>query len=233
MRTFILMFAVFMDLILLTRFKMHIKTVLFCAGLELMAFFCFSEAGFYSLFFCFFIIGILKWIRKILKKRSDVSSYKISNFLYSAGIPIVLCLWEFVDCYFVNDVEQYQHKIDLLIVCSIAAIISDTAASEIGQLFKVKTYSIIKFCPVEPGEDGGVSFIRTISSMMLTLIFMIFTQSYISYHVKEFVIVYLFSIVSCFIDSILGATIQKKGVISNEQTNFFSVLFTVMLIFFI
>ena len=82
MRTFILMFAVFMDLILLTRFKMHIKTVLFCAGLELMAFFCFSEAGFYSLFFCFFIIGILKWIRKILKKRSDVAN---SHFLRPAG----------------------------------------------------------------------------------------------------------------------------------------------------
>ena len=168
-----------------------------------------------------------------MKKKSDVSSYKISNFLYSAGIPIVLCLWESVNYYFINDIEYYQHKIDLLIVCSIAAIISDTAASEIGQLFKVKTYSIIKFCPVEPGEDGGVSFVGTMSSMMLTLIFMIFTQSYINYHVKEFVIVYLFSIVSCFVDSILGATIQKRGIISNEQTNFLSVLFTVMSIFFI
>lgn len=233
MRIFVLLFAVFMDIILLTRFKMNLKTVMFCVGLELVAFFCFNTVGFYSLFLCFFLIGILKWFRKLVGNYSDVYSYKMSNFMYSAGIPIALCCLEFVITYFSKNIAHNHQKIDLLIVCSIAAIISDSAASEMGQLFKGKTYSIINFCLVDPGEDGGISFGGTLSAMLLTFFFMVLTKNYIDYTIEEFFIVYSFSMVSCMLDSVLGATIQKKGIISNEQTNFFAVLFTVLLVIFI
>ena len=232
MKLLLFLFSLFMDWILYSVFKMRIKTIIFCVILEITAFIAFSNAAFYSFFLCFFIIGIIKLLRNVLFGCSDVSTYKISNFLYSAGIPIFISIIEPIALSF-EKLSTYQHSIELLLLCCIASIIADTSASEIGQMTKSKTYSILTFKKVKPGYDGGISFFGTFGSLITTLIFLLVSSCYITYNNNEFLLVYLFSILSCMLDSVLGASLQKKKIISNEHTNFRAIAFTFTLLFFI
>lgn len=47
-----------------------------------------------------------------------------------------------------------QSTLNYLVICSLAALIADTASSEVGQWFKSKTYSILSLKKTIQGMDG-------------------------------------------------------------------------------
>ncbi|MDP6154668.1 MAG: DUF92 domain-containing protein [Candidatus Thermoplasmatota archaeon] len=129
----------------------------------------------------------------------------------------------------------------VLYLTAICAVSADTFASEIGVLSK-KVYLITTFKKVKPGVDGGVSGLGEVSSMVGSVIsaffgfFLIghlssyFSSSFLSFPLKP---LYLFlpfaaGVLSCQLDSILGATLQRWGYLSNSGVNFLSVIITTM-----
>ena len=215
-----------MDYVLIKKFKMNIKTVLFCILLEFSAYLFFDNTSFYSFYLCFIIIGILKTIVKLKKHKSDVSSYKISNFTYSAGISIFFSIYNI----FIIDINNnLYHLFSLYVICSIAALIVDTAASEMGQLFKVNTYNILNLKEVKQGYDGGISIFGTISSSLVLLLFLLISTLYFDFKNIEFINIFFAAFISNFIDSFVGATLQSKKIVSNEQTNFIAIFSSIIL----
>lgn len=219
MKILCIIIALIMDFFLKVFFNMKNKTLLFCVFIELSAILFFSDLQFFAFFWCFLLVGILKLISKRLRKKSDVSEYLISNFVYSAGLPL---LFSYLQCFTIQ--TNMEIILNYLVICSLAALIADTASSEVGQWVKCKTYSIISLKKTTQGIDGGVSVNGFVGSVICILVYLALFTIFYNLNWHNFILIFFISEISNLADSFLGATIQKKGYLNNEQVNFVAIL---------
>ena len=103
---------------------------------------------------------------------------------------------------------------------AIATATSDTLASEIGVLDKHPRL-ITTFQKVDPGTNGAVSLLGTLVGIIGAAI--IGVAAYIFGIVPHFHSAIIVSVISgtvgCFMDSILGALFENRGLITNEHVN--------------
>lgn len=133
----------------------------------------------------------------------------------------------------------------LLFICCISAAASDSFANEIGVLSE-KAYLITNLNKrVRPGTHGGIStrgqgaavlgaFIPAIIGWSLisefnTNIVIITTQPQMSMTIFTLILPIIIGFLGCQIDSILGATLQRRKIISNDEVNFLSILLSVLI----
>ncbi|MEA1943907.1 MAG: TIGR00297 family protein [Euryarchaeota archaeon] len=107
---------------------------------------------------------------------------------------------------------------------SVATATGDTLASEIGTTYKGNPRMITTLKEVEPGADGGVSSLGEIAaifgSMVIALFAILFGVIKIdSYCLFGMLIVTISGFAGTNIDSLLGATMQQRGMLSNNGVN--------------
>jgi uncharacterized protein (TIGR00297 family) len=106
-------------------------------------------------------------------------------------------------------------------IVSINAAFSDTFSSEIGRLARKSPRLITNFKKVKKGEDGGITFLGMAGAILASLISVVYF--YIVGYTNIFLIVlFLGGILGSIVDSYIGATIERKGIFNNNQTNFLS-----------
>ncbi|MCD6383708.1 MAG: DUF92 domain-containing protein [Thermoplasmata archaeon] len=129
---------------------------------------------------------------------------------------------------------------NFLFLLSVASAAADSFASEIGVLSD-NVYLITR--PRErvmPGTDGGVSTLGHISAFMGSVLvvlpgfFLLSDYLDIEKHGLPFSYVYLITLVALAwvnsqIDSLLGATLQRNGIIGNNGVNVLSISLTTLL----
>jgi uncharacterized protein (TIGR00297 family) len=99
----------------------------------------------------------------------------------------------------------------IIYVSSVAAVCADTWGTEIGTLFKSKTFNILNLKIVEPGTSGGISIPGIIGSLAGALLIGISSLFWIKLNKFNYII--LISSAGFFgsiIDSILGASVQAQ-----------------------
>lgn len=146
------------------------------------------------------------------------------NVMAAGALPAAISLANF---WSVN-----PNLIFLLYMIALGTILSDTAASEIGALDE-NTYMILTMKPAETGINGGVSILGTVVSLVFPVVFSLlgFTiygiSSYI--HLKSLLEVMLASgllaFSGCLFDSVLGETLENRGLLSKYTVNFSAALF--------
>ncbi len=111
----------------------------------------------------------------------------------------------------------------LAFVASIATALGDTMASEIGKTSD-RVYLITNFRRVEPGTNGGISLKGELAAIAGCLIvaFLSFALNLIS--IKSLPLVFLASFAGVHIDSLLGATLEERGLLTNAGVNFLATL---------
>ncbi|MCJ7615786.1 MAG: DUF92 domain-containing protein, partial [Desulfobacterales bacterium] len=111
---------------------------------------------------------------------------------------------------------------------AVATATGDTLASEIGETYKGKPVMITTFEPVRPGTDGGISMLGElvcIGGSLITVILALalgvidIAPSGMSTYIFWIFIVVLGGFVGTNFDSLLGATMQQKGWLSNSGVN--------------
>jgi uncharacterized protein (TIGR00297 family) len=110
-------------------------------------------------------------------------------------------------------------------VSTIAAATADTVSSELGELSKKKPRLITTFEEVGVGTDGAVSGLGTIAGLAgatTIALIAIFLDSR-GMPIALFVIASVAGFFGTTIDSLLGATLERKGVIGNDIVNFLSI----------
>lgn len=121
-----------------------------------------------------------------------------------------------------------------LFVTAIACAASDTLASEMGVLSD-RVYLITSFERVEPGTNGGISLKGQFwafagSAYTFFIAFLLFhVLSDISLPSSWPVIGIAMGFISCQIDSILGATAERKGLIGKSSVNFTAISLSVLI----
>ncbi len=120
---------------------------------------------------------------------------------------------------------NYSELFTVAFVSAIAAATADTVSSEIGELSKRRPRLITTFEYVDVGTDGAVTVMGTVAGMGGAAI--IAAIAILSGILVSTALLFLIAVVSGFagtiVDSILGAALERKGVIGNDLVNLFSI----------
>ena len=107
---------------------------------------------------------------------------------------------------------------------ALAEAATDTVASEVGQSRSRTTLLITTWKPVPAGTDGGITLAGTIAGTVAGLmIAAVSTLGGIVPHAHLW-IPFIAGFVGMLMDSVLGATFQRRGWMNNEAVNLFGTL---------
>jgi uncharacterized protein (TIGR00297 family) len=191
------------------------------------------------LFFLFtsFIATRYKYTLKTQKgvQEGKKGERHFKNVLANGLIPTFIALISYEEFHFIED----KWMAEVAFVAAIAVAASDTLASELG-VISDKTYLITNPRKrVKPGTHGGVSVFGQFWALIAatyTALFAWIALFFVPFNFFDFsnaifnlsspsnsyalvVIPLVIGFVGCQIDSILGATLERKGWITNEGVN--------------
>jgi uncharacterized protein (TIGR00297 family) len=118
-------------------------------------------------------------------------------------------------------------RVPLFVLASIAALAeaaADTCQSEIGEMASRRAWSITSLRAVPPGTDGGISFAGTLTGAMVALVVAAVAAATHVISSGQIWIVATAGILGTMIDSLLGATVERRGWLGNNEVNFLSTL---------
>ncbi len=125
----------------------------------------------------------------------------------------------------------------IFFLTSVATAASDTLASEMGVLSSGSTRMITTMKEVRPGTNGGVSAYGTAWALIGAFSVSVAGGLFLSYFSHTFPqgMVYLLipgtmGFAGCLIDSILGATLEERGIIGKGHVNLISELLSAVLV---
>jgi len=117
------------------------------------------------------------------------------------------------------------HAGALLLAMPLAALAeaaADTVSSEIGQVLGGRPRMITNLRAVEPGSDGAVSVAGTVAGLVAAAIVAGAGSWALRGDFTLFKLSCAGAVFGLFFDSLLGATLEKKGWLNNDAVNFLS-----------
>ena len=101
---------------------------------------------------------------------------------------------------------------------------ADTVSSEYGQASKERAVLITTWEEVPAGTDGGISFPGTIAGVFAATAISLVCLAVGLLTWQWFWIVTLSAVLGMIADSLLGAALERKGILNNDAVNFLSTL---------
>ena len=107
---------------------------------------------------------------------------------------------------------------------SLAEAAADTVSSEIGQVLGGQPYMITTLRRAAPGTDGAVSIAGTLAGVLAACIVAGVGTLVLEHDWKVFVVISAGGTFGLLFDSLLGATLERKGYLNNDAVNFLSTI---------
>ncbi len=108
------------------------------------------------------------------------------------------------------------------LLAAMAEAAADTVSSEIGQVLGGQPRLLTTLRRVEPGTDGGVTLIGTLTGVTAAGIVAAVGACALGGGVEVFCISLSGGLFGLFFDSMLGATLERRGWLNNDAVNFLS-----------
>jgi uncharacterized protein (TIGR00297 family) len=203
----------------LTAYRMRAadRSGLFSGALMGLLIIVFSNVTWFLLMLSFFILGTAFTKYKYeIKKREGVAESRggVRGFtnVFANGL-VALCGAVLYGIY--GDLAFLA-----LYVGSIAAATADTTASELGMLGK-QPFLITTLQPVPKGTDGGVTIMGEVLAILAALIIGIVAFALRIGPPEIIPVAVIAGFVGTNVDSLVGATLERKKIIGNSGTNMF------------
>ena len=107
-------------------------------------------------------------------------------------------------------------------LAALAEAAADTVSSEIGQVLGGRPRMITTLRKVEPGTDGAISLVGTLAGVVAACIVAVAGALALSGGWEMFWIACAGGVFGLFFDSLLGATLERRGWLNNDTVNFLS-----------
>ena len=112
----------------------------------------------------------------------------------------------------------------LAFVCAYATAAFDTVSSEIGRAYGGRPVLITTFRAVAPGTNGAISWIGTLAGVAASIAVCAVAVAVGFLDARFSAIVLVAAFVGSTADSVLGATLEARGLMDNEAVNFSNTL---------
>lgn len=106
------------------------------------------------------------------------------------------------------------------LVAAFAEAAGDTVSSEIGQWLSERAYLITTLKPVTAGENGGVSIVGTVAGLAASAAVVVLGHGLGLCTIGGATIAFIAALAGNLLDSVLGATIERHGLVTNGIVNF-------------
>lgn len=107
---------------------------------------------------------------------------------------------------------------------AIATVNGDTLASELGKIYGKRPRLITTLKPVKPGTNGGVSLAGEFFALLGILVIVPFALPLTKYDFTMALAILMGGFLGVNVDSLIGATLENKGLLDNNGTNFLASL---------
>ena len=114
-------------------------------------------------------------------------------------------------------------------MAAFAEAAGDTVSSEIGQWLSTRAYLITTFQPVAAGENGGVSLAGTAAGLVASGLVVSLGYALGLASPGGAAIALAAGVAGNLLDSVLGATLERRGLITNGLVNFAGTTFAAAL----
>jgi len=108
---------------------------------------------------------------------------------------------------------------------SIATVNGDTLASELGKVFGRRPRMITSLQPAEPGTNGAVSIAGEVFAFLGCFVIALFALPLTGHKLQMLLAVLIGGFIGVNLDSLIGATLENRGITDNNSTNFLASLF--------
>jgi uncharacterized protein (TIGR00297 family) len=113
-----------------------------------------------------------------------------------------------------------EHAFLTALVAAIAEAAGDTVASEVGQWLSPRAYLITTLQSVAAGENGGMSLPGTVAGFLASLLVVMLGLTLGLTGAGHAAIALTAAVVGNLLDSVLGATLERRGLVTNGVVNF-------------
>ena len=110
----------------------------------------------------------------------------------------------------------------VLAIAALAEAAADTSSSEIGLAFSGKTVLITTWRPVAPGIDGGISLHGTAAALAAAIVIALTARALGLVPPHHAAIIVYAGFLGALVDSLLGALLEKPGLLNNDLVNLLS-----------
>ena len=177
----------------------------------------------------FFILGTLatawrKNEKMPLKAKTDRSSARnAGQVMANGGLAAIMGILAIL-------FPLHADVLKLMLAASLSSAIADTLSSELGMLYGHRFLNILNFKPEQKGLDGVVSIEGILIGLAGSSIIAIIYVGENPFSV-QFLLIILAGTIGNLADSILGATLERRKFLSNDQVNFFNTLIAALFMF--
>jgi uncharacterized protein (TIGR00297 family) len=117
----------------------------------------------------------------------------------------------------------------LALVAALAEAAADTLSSEFGEVLGGEPRLLTSFRRVPAGTDGAISLAGTASGLAAAAMVSLTAAFALDFTPEQTGIIVIAAIVGLFVDSLLGAVLERRGWLNNDAVNFLSTLASAVL----